>query len=68
MDKLSKNNTIAQTMRETYAKRKSQNCKCFKFKVDKSSLSKEQLNHIKMQFVEAKFYKYARHLKEIHET
>ena len=55
MDKLSKNNTIAQTMRETYAKRKSQNCKCFKFKVDKSSLSKEQLNHIKMQFVEAKW-------------
>jgi len=55
MDKLSKNNTIAQTMRETYAKRKSQDCKCFKFKVDKSSLSKEQLNHIKMQFVEAKW-------------
>lgn len=55
MDRLVKNKTIAQTMRETYNKRKSQICKCFKFKIDKSNLSKEQLTQIKMQFVEAKW-------------
>ena len=55
MDRLEKNKNIAQTMKETYAKRKSQICKCFKFKVDKSSLSKQQYNQLKMQFVEAKW-------------
>jgi len=55
MDRLEKNKTIAQTMRETYAKRKFQICKCFKFKVDKSNLSKHQAEQLKMQFVEAKW-------------
>lgn len=55
MDRLEKNKHIVQTMRETYDKRKSQICKCFKFKVDKSSLSKQQNEQIKMQFVEAKW-------------
>lgn len=55
MDRLEKNKNIANTMKETYAKRKSQICKCFKFKIDKSNLSKEQANCIKMQFVEAKW-------------
>ena len=55
MDKLEKNRNIAQTMKETYAKRKSQICKCFKFKIDKSNLSKQQANQLKMQFVEAKW-------------
>ena len=55
MDRLEKNKNIAQTMRETYAKRKSQICKCFKFKIDKSNLSKQQANHLKMMFVEAKW-------------
>ena len=55
MDKLEKNKQIAQTMKETYTKRKSQDCKCFKFKIDKSNLSKEQANQLKMQFVEAKW-------------
>ena len=55
MDRLEKNKHIAQTMRETYDKRKSQICKCFKFKVDKSNLSKQQNEQIKMQFVEAKW-------------
>ena len=55
MDRLEKNKQIAQTMKETYAKRKSQVCKCFKFKIDKSNLSKEQANQLKMQFVEAKW-------------
>ena len=55
MDRLEKNKNIAQTMKETYAKRKFQVCKCFKFKIDKSNLSKEQANQLKMQFVEAKW-------------
>ena len=55
MDRLEKNKQIAQTMKETYIKRKSQDCKCFKFKIDKSNLSKEQANQLKMQFVEAKW-------------
>ena len=55
MDRLEKNKNIAQTMRETYAKRKSQICKCFKFKIDKSNLSKQQANQLKMMFVEAKW-------------
>ena len=55
MNKSIKNKAIAQSMRETYNKRKSQVCKCFKFKIDKSNLSKEQLTQIKMQFVEAKW-------------
>lgn len=55
MDRLEKNKQIAQTMKETYNKRKSQDCKCFKFKIDKSNLSKEQANQLKMQFVEAKW-------------
>lgn len=42
-------------MKETYNKRKSQDCKCFKFKIDKSNLSKTQANQLKMQFVEAKW-------------
>ena len=49
-----KNKQIAETMRLTYAKRKTQLCKSFKFKVDKSSLSSKQLEQLKMQFVEAK--------------
>ena len=55
MDRLEKNKNIAQTMRETYAKRKSQICKYFKFKMDKSNLSKQQANQLKMIFVEAKW-------------
>ena len=55
MDRLEKNKIIAQSRRETINKRKSQVCKCFKFKIDKSNLSKEQLTQIKMQFVEAKW-------------
>ena len=55
MNRLEKNKTIASTMRETYAKRKSQICKCFRFKIDMSNLSKQQREQIKMQFVEAKW-------------
>ena len=55
MNKIDKNKKIANTMKETYAKRKSQICKCFKFKIDKSNLSKDQANRLKMLFVEAKW-------------
>ena len=55
MDRLEKNKQIAQTMKETRNKRKSQDCKCFKFKIDKSNLSKSQANQLKMQFVDAKW-------------
>ena len=54
MDRLEKNKQIAQTMKETRNKRKSQDCKCFKFKIDKANSSKAQANQLKMQFVEAK--------------
>lgn len=55
MDRLEKNKQIAQAIKETRNKRKSQVCKCFKFKIDKSNLSKTQANQLKMQFVEAKW-------------
>ena len=55
IDRLDKNKQIAQTMKDTYAKRKYQTCKCFKFKIDKSNLSKQQAEQLKMQFVEAKW-------------
>ena len=55
MDKSTKNKAISQSIREPRNKRKSQVCKCFKFKIDKSNLSKEQLTQIKMQLFEAKW-------------
>lgn len=55
MDRLDKNKHIADACRETRQKRKSQIYKCFKFKISKSSLSKEQANQLKMQFVEVKW-------------
>ena len=39
-------------MKETRNKRKSQYCKCFKFKIDKSNLSKMQSNQLRIQFVD----------------
>ena len=50
-----KNKHIAQSMRETFEKRKSQICKVFEFKVDKSSLNLKQKEYVKMFFVEAKW-------------
>lgn len=55
MDRLEKNKQIAQTMRQTYDKRKSQICHVYKMKVDKSSLSRQQANALKMMFVESKW-------------
>ena len=50
-----KNLNIAKTMRETYARRKSQNCRTFKFKVDKSRLTSQQKEQLKMMLIESKW-------------
>ena len=49
-----KNKRISEARKATSLKRKSQICKTFKFKVDKSSLSCAQKEALKMFFVEAK--------------
>ena len=54
MDQLLKNRIISEKRKKTALKRKSQTCKTFKFKVDKSSLSRSQKETLKMFFVEAK--------------
>ena len=54
MSNIDKNNAIREAIRATRIKRKSQTCKTFKFKVDKSSLSKSQSEALKMFFIEAK--------------
>lgn len=54
MNQLEKNKIISDAIKATRLKRKSQACKVFKFKVNKSSLSNEQKNSLKMFFVEAK--------------
>ena len=50
-----KNLNIAKTMRETYARRKTQNCRTFKFKVDRSRLTSQQKEQLKMMLVESKW-------------
>ena len=54
MGQLLKNRIISEKRKKTALKRKSQTCKTFKFKVDKSSLSCAQKEALKMFFVEAK--------------
>ena len=54
MSNIDKNNAIRESIRATRIKRKSQTCKTFKFKVDKSSLSKSQSEALKMFFIETK--------------
>lgn len=54
MNQLEKNKIISDAIRATRLKRKDQTCKVFKFKIDKSSLNKEQKESIKMFFVESK--------------
>ena len=50
-----KNKKIADARRSTMLKRHNQLCKTFKFKVNKSCLSKQQSEQLKMLFVEAKW-------------
>ena len=54
MSNIDKNNAIREAIRATRIKRKSQTCKTFKFKIDKSSLSKSQSEALKMFFIETK--------------
>ena len=54
MTQIDKNNAIRNAIRATRLKRKSQSCKTFKFKIDKSSLSKSQEESLKMFFIETK--------------
>ena len=49
-----KNTIIREKGRVTRLKRRSQQCKTFKFKIDKSSIKKSQLEALKMFFVETK--------------
>lgn len=50
-----KNKLIAASIKATREKRKSQYCKTFKFKIDKSSLNTAQKEHLIMFFNEAKW-------------
>lgn len=52
---MTKNEQIAETMRKTYAKRRSQRCRVFECKVKRHRLNKEQQTTLKMLFVEAKW-------------
>lgn len=62
MDKetrLAKNKAIGETLKATKAKRKTQICKVREMKVIKNKLSKEQAEHLRLLFLEAKwFYNY----------
>lgn len=55
MTNTEKNKLIAASIKATREKRKSQYCKVFKFKVDKSSLNAAQREHLIMFFNEAKW-------------
>ena len=56
---LAKNKAIAETLKATKAKRKTQICKVREMKVIKNKLSKEQAEHLRLLFLEAKwFYNY----------
>ena len=52
---VSKNDMIASTMRATYEKRRSQECRVFKVKIQRSSLSRSQMDQFQMLFIEAKW-------------
>ena len=53
--RLEKNKRIADVCKATRKRRKSQKCRTFKFKVDKSRLTKDQKEYLFMMFVEAKW-------------
>lgn len=57
--RLEKSKAIAETLKATKAKRKTQICKVREMKVIKNKLSKEQAEHLRLLFLEAKwFYNY----------
>ena len=53
--RLTKNENIKKSMRETCLRRMSQTCKVYTVKIDESRLSKRQQEQLKMLFVEAKW-------------
>ncbi len=55
MDLKERNRRIAESGSATRLRRKLQECKTFKFKVDRSSLTEHQAEQLKMQFIEAKW-------------
>ena len=50
-----KNKQISETMRMTYEKRKHQTCRVFELKVKRHRLNKQQIDTLKMMFVETKW-------------
>ena len=52
---MTKNEQIAESMKQTYAKRRSQTCRVFELKVKKHMLNNEQRHTLFMLFVEAKW-------------
>ncbi|MBQ7154521.1 MAG: transposase [Synergistaceae bacterium] len=54
-ERLAKNNRIREQGRLTRQKRKGQICRVYRVKIDVSHLSRQQLLHLKMLFVEAKW-------------
>ena len=52
---ITKNTNIAASMSATMAKRKGQQCRVYKVKIDESRLSAKQKEQLKMLFVEAKW-------------
>ena len=52
---ITKNKNIASSMAATMAKRKGQQCRVYKVKIDESRLSAKQKEQLKMLFVEAKW-------------
>ena len=52
---ITKNKNIASSMSATMAKRKGQQCRVYKVKIDESRLSAKQKEQLKMLFVEAKW-------------
>ena len=54
-----KNRQIAETRAATCLKRKGQVCRVYTVKIQENKLNKEQLEQLKMMFVEAKWLKNA---------
>ena len=52
---LERNKLIGDNSKQTRAKRKTQICKTFRFKIDRDRLNKRQKECLKMMFVEAKW-------------
>ena len=50
-----KNKKISDTLAATRAKRKTQSCKTFRFKIDWNNLNRKEKEQIKMMFIEAKW-------------